>query len=184
MVPNLLDFTPTLTAAEQVSRITVRGWNPRTKQPIAYAATVSDLPKASGRGVSGPEAATTALGGREEVVVDAQRSGTYCVGPADTVWLTRSAGSGGAISLRRRRALELQFPDRAGRGLVTPQVLDRGTTARHDVDTEPAAAVLTPHQGDVAVGLRLRLLRNPHPVTGAAQGKRRPAASPAPPALR
>jgi Bacteriophage probable baseplate hub protein len=71
MVPNLLDFTPTLTAAEQVSRITVRGWNPRTKQPIAYAATVSDLPKASGRGVSGPEAATTALGGREEVVVDA-----------------------------------------------------------------------------------------------------------------
>lgn len=71
LVPNLIDFTPTLTAAEQVSKITVRGWNPRTKQPIAYAATVRDLPKTSGRGMSGPEAATTALGGREEVVVDA-----------------------------------------------------------------------------------------------------------------
>jgi phage protein D len=71
LVPNLIDFTPTLTAAEQVSQLTVRGWDPRTKQPIAYAATVRDLPRASSRGVSGPEAATVALGGREEVVVDA-----------------------------------------------------------------------------------------------------------------
>ena len=31
LLPNLIEFTPTLTAAAQVSRLTVRGWDPRTK---------------------------------------------------------------------------------------------------------------------------------------------------------
>ena len=52
----------------------------------------------------------------QDVVVDAQRSGTYCVGPADTVWLTRAAGPGGGISLRRRRALrDVAWPQGAER---------------------------------------------------------------------
>ncbi len=73
LVPNLLDFTPTLTLSKQVSQLTVRGWDPRTKQAIDYTATVKDLPAGqnSAGGESGPEAADTAAGGRQEVVIDA-----------------------------------------------------------------------------------------------------------------
>ena len=71
LTPNLIEFTPTLTAAAQVSSVTVRGWDPRTKQPIAVTATANDLPSGQGSGVTGPAAATEALGGREDTVIDA-----------------------------------------------------------------------------------------------------------------
>ena len=71
LLPNLIEFTPTLTAAAQVSRLTVRGWDPRTKQSISVAATVDDLPSGRGGGLTGPAAATEALGGREDTVIDA-----------------------------------------------------------------------------------------------------------------
>jgi phage protein D len=69
LIPNLLSFTPTLTLHKQVSSVTVRGWDPRTKQSIAYEATASDLP--SGQGKSGPGAAAAGLAGRQEAVIDA-----------------------------------------------------------------------------------------------------------------
>lgn len=69
LIPNLLSFTPTLTLHKQVSSVTVRGWDPRTKQSIAYEATARDLP--SGQGKSGPSAATAGLAGRQEAVIDA-----------------------------------------------------------------------------------------------------------------
>jgi phage protein D len=71
LVPNLIEFTPTLTAAKQVSRLTVRGWDPRTKQSISVAATADNLPSGQGGGLTGPGAATEALGAREETVIDA-----------------------------------------------------------------------------------------------------------------
>jgi uncharacterized protein len=71
LVPNLIEFTPTLTAAKQVSRLTVRGWDPRTKQSISVAATSDNLPGGQGGGLTGPAAATEALGAREETVIDA-----------------------------------------------------------------------------------------------------------------
>ena len=71
LTPNLIEFTPTLTAASQVSRLTVRGWDPRTKQSIDVTATVDDLPSGQGGGLTGPAAATDALGGREDTVIDA-----------------------------------------------------------------------------------------------------------------
>jgi phage protein D len=71
LLPNLIEFTPTLTAAAQVSRLTVRGWDPRTKKSIGVTATVDDLPSGQGGGLTGPAAATEALGGREETVIDA-----------------------------------------------------------------------------------------------------------------
>ncbi len=70
LVPNLIEFTPTLTAAAQVSSVTVRGWDPRTKQPIGVTATAHDLPSGQGSGLTGPAAATEALGGREDTVID------------------------------------------------------------------------------------------------------------------
>lgn len=71
LLPNLIEFTPTLTAAAQVSRLTVRGWDPRTKKPISATATADDLPSGQGGGLTGPAAATEALGGREDTVIDA-----------------------------------------------------------------------------------------------------------------
>ncbi len=71
LTPNLIEFTPTLTAASQVSSLTVRGWDPRTKQSIAVTATANDLPSGQGGGLTGPAAATEALGGRGDTVIDA-----------------------------------------------------------------------------------------------------------------
>ena len=71
LTPNLIEFTPTLTAAKQVSRLTVRGWDPRTKKSIGVTATVDNLPSGQGGGLTGPAAATEALGAREDTVIDA-----------------------------------------------------------------------------------------------------------------
>jgi len=71
LTPNLIEFTPTLTASSQVSRLTVRGWDPRTKQSIGVTATVDDLPSGQGGGLTGPAAASKALGAREDTVIDA-----------------------------------------------------------------------------------------------------------------
>jgi phage protein D len=73
LVPNLLSFTPTLTLSQQVGKLTVRGWDPRTKQAITFTATAEHLPPApaGGDGQSGPQAADSALQGRQDVVVDA-----------------------------------------------------------------------------------------------------------------
>jgi len=73
LVPKVLDFTPTLTVSKQVSKLTVRGWDPLNKQSLAFTATADNLPAGqnSAGGDSGPQAAEDAAGGRQEVVVDA-----------------------------------------------------------------------------------------------------------------
>ena len=40
---SLISFQPTLRTAEQVSKVTVRGWNSKTKQPIIGTATRTDI---------------------------------------------------------------------------------------------------------------------------------------------
>jgi phage protein D len=69
-VPNLIEFTPSLRVADQVTAVAVRGWDPKTKRPISYTATAGDLP-GGGKGLSGPQAAGVAVAGREDAVVDA-----------------------------------------------------------------------------------------------------------------
>jgi phage protein D len=64
-------FEPQLKLSRQVSQVTVRGWNSRTKEAISSTATASDLPGASGGGTSGPDAARRTLADKQEVVVDA-----------------------------------------------------------------------------------------------------------------
>ena len=70
---SLINFNPTLTLDRQVGRVTVRGWNPETKQAIVFTASHENLPGAagSGGGTSGPQVATQALNGKQDVVVDA-----------------------------------------------------------------------------------------------------------------
>jgi phage protein D len=68
---SLINFNPVLKLGKQVSKVTVRGWDPRTKKPISYTAGPDDLPKSSGGGgESGPEIAGKRLGDKQDVIVD------------------------------------------------------------------------------------------------------------------
>jgi phage protein D len=71
---SLVSYTPRLKVSDQVSSVTVRGWNPRTKEPIVATATADDLPQTEGSGGNGPSAAQdTASGGsgKQEFIVNA-----------------------------------------------------------------------------------------------------------------
>jgi uncharacterized protein len=118
LLPNLIEFTPTLTAAAQVSRLTVRGWDPRTKKPISVTATADDLPSGQGGGLTGPAAATEALGGREEAVIDA---------PVASVEEARNL----AIALLRERAY--QFITGTGRIAGLPDLRVRNVLEIHGI---------------------------------------------------
>ncbi|MEO3974829.1 type IV secretion protein Rhs [Streptomyces sp. CAU 1734] len=109
LIPNLLDFTPTLTVSGQVGKLTVRGWNPRTKAPIAFTATAENLPAGqnSADGQSGPQVAESTLQGRQEVLVDA---------PVTSDQEAREL----AISLLRERAYE--FITATGRVAGLPEL--------------------------------------------------------------
>jgi phage protein D len=66
---SLINFSPTLSLANQVGSVTVRGWDARTRQAIEYTATRDDLPGLPTGAVSGPQAAASATE-RQDVVVD------------------------------------------------------------------------------------------------------------------
>ena len=67
---NLISYNTQLTLNKQVSSVTVRGWDPTTKQPISYKATADDLPVTNSPGTNGPKAAEDRLAEREDIVVD------------------------------------------------------------------------------------------------------------------
>jgi phage protein D len=67
---DLVNFNPQLTLNRQVGSVTVKGWDPATKEPINYTARANDLPGGGGGGTNGPEVATKKLGDRGDVVVD------------------------------------------------------------------------------------------------------------------
>jgi phage protein D len=50
--------------------VTVRGWDPNTKQKISYTARPGDLPEAKGQGSNGPKVAEERLANRQDFVVD------------------------------------------------------------------------------------------------------------------
>ena len=118
LLPNLIEFTPTLTAAAQVSSLTVRGWDPRTKTSIGVTATASDLPTGQGSGLTGPGAATEALGAREDAVIDA---------PVASVEEAREL----AAALLRERAY--QFITGSGRIAGLPQLRVRDVLEIHGI---------------------------------------------------
>jgi phage protein D len=90
---SLINFNPQLTIAEQVGTVTVRGWDPRSKQPISYTAGPQDLPRSSAGGMSGPQVAQKRLNGKSDLVVDQ---------PVTSAQEARDL----AISLLRERAYE------------------------------------------------------------------------------
>ncbi len=68
---SLISFAPQLTVSKQVSQLTVRGWDPKSKQTIVATATPASLPGGGGGGASGPSAAAANFPNKQEVVVDA-----------------------------------------------------------------------------------------------------------------
>ena len=67
---NLMSFMPTINVSEQVSMVTVRGWDPAAKQAIVATARPDVLPQNSGAGNSGPEASQQSQQ-KNDIVVDA-----------------------------------------------------------------------------------------------------------------
>lgn len=90
---------------------------------------------------------TAALGRRParpgEVAVELERSGTWCIGPSDTVWLTRPATEPGELGLRRRGSLRrLAWPAGAARVEWPGEVpIEDGDSFEVLADGKPAATL-------------------------------------------
>ena len=104
---NLVSFTPELTAARQVSQVTVKGWDATKKASISYTATEADLAGKKSAGTSGPAVAKKKLAKKEEVVVD---------WPVQTLEEAKAL----AISLLRERAYE--FLKATGQAIGLPDM--------------------------------------------------------------
>jgi phage protein D len=88
---NLISFDSTLSLKNQVSKVTVRGWDPRTKTAISYTAGPDDIPKKEGGGENGATIVQQRLADKQDIVVDR---------PVATMQEAREL----AISLMRERA--------------------------------------------------------------------------------
>ena len=75
VLPSMIEFRPIITVSDQVQSVTVRGWDPSTKQAIVYTASPDDTDGVAGSGdATGPATAGRLAGpgsGRQEAVVDA-----------------------------------------------------------------------------------------------------------------
>lgn len=68
---SLVSFSPHLAAGEQLSKLTVRGYNARKKDKFKYTAEASDLPKTASDGESGADVINRVFKkGREQRVVN------------------------------------------------------------------------------------------------------------------
>jgi uncharacterized protein len=67
---NLLEFRPRISTDAQVSKVTVRGWDPATKQKVTASATPSDVIFGFGGQKTGPQVAEDTFGSRETLFVD------------------------------------------------------------------------------------------------------------------
>jgi phage protein D len=104
---SLMSFTPEMKAGRQVSKVTVKGWDPKTKAAITGSATKADLAGPGGKGTSGPEVAESKLDKKEEVVVD---------------WpvLSKEEAKALAVNLLRERAY--QFLTASGQAIGLPDM--------------------------------------------------------------
>ena len=71
--PSLLEFKPTISAADQLQSVTVRGWDDKKKKKIEYTALPHDTPGVTGKAdATGPAAAGKLAGkdGKKGVVVN------------------------------------------------------------------------------------------------------------------
>jgi len=67
---SLIQFTPNLTTANQVEKVTVRGWDRNKKQPITGTATRAELATRGVGQAGGQDKLDKAIQGHEEVITD------------------------------------------------------------------------------------------------------------------
>lgn len=67
---SLIQFTPNLTMANQVEKVTVRGWDRNKKQPITGTATRAELATRGVGQAGGQDKLDKAIEGHEEVITD------------------------------------------------------------------------------------------------------------------
>ena len=110
---NLIEFTPTITGADQVKSVTVRGWDPARKEPISYTATAAQTPGVGGAGDdTGPAAAKRLAAGegpgqgKEDVVVDA-----LVMSEEEARWLAESRLADRAYEYLTGRGRVIGLPD-------------------------------------------------------------------------
>ena len=145
----LMNFSLTLTVADQVSKITVRGWNPGTKETISYTAEAKELPLGEGDGETGPEAVKRCLGGtdrKQDVVIDApvtseEEAKKFAIARLTEVAYEFITGSGQVIGIPELRPgdnveltnLGSRFSGRYYVKKVEHTLNDSGYTTRFDV---------------------------------------------------
>jgi phage protein D len=104
---SLISFTPRLTVSRQVSKVTVRGWDPVKKEAIVYTATKDDLPPVGDPGTTGPEVAETKFGDKQDIVVD---------------WPVRSKDEAKELAISKLRDRAYGFLTGTGRAVGLPDV--------------------------------------------------------------
>jgi len=105
---NLMSFTPELTTADQVSRVTVKGWDAKTKSAITGSATKADLEGPDkNKGTSGPEVVETKIGKKEEILVD---------------WPVQSKAEAKALAVSLLRERAYRFLQATGQAIGLPDM--------------------------------------------------------------
>ena len=105
----LIDFKPELSTAGQVSEVTVKGWNAKTKQPISQTAKRDEI-KTRGVGAKGGQAAIEkSFSERKEIIADRPVSSDaeakkLAVASLDMIAKEMVKGSGSTIGLPELRA--------------------------------------------------------------------------------
>jgi hypothetical protein len=105
-----------------------------------------------------------------DIAVEAERSGTWCLRPADTVWLLRPAAEPADIALRRRGSLRrLAWPPGAARiewpGDLT---IEDGDAFEVVAEGEARGPGMGPGMGQAMATLTFRVLATPAPSEAAA----------------
>ncbi len=107
MLP-LIDFKPELSTAQQVSEVTVKGWNPQSKKPISQTAKRSEI-KTKSVGGDGQQAIERSFSERKEIITDRPVSDDteakkVAVAALDTISKEMVKGNGSTIGLPDLRA--------------------------------------------------------------------------------
>jgi len=105
----LIDFKPELSTAQQVSEVTVKGWNPKTKKPISQTAKRSEI-KTKGVGAKGGQAAIEkSFSERKEIITDRPvntdaEAKKLAIASLDMIAKEMVKGNGATIGLPELRA--------------------------------------------------------------------------------
>jgi uncharacterized protein len=118
--PSLIQFQPTLTTANQVGEVTVRGWDAKHKKELTYTAKRSEL-KTKDAGLLGrQDAADQSFNQREEIVADRpvnslQEAKTLATQTLENIAKDMIKGSGSTLGLPDLRAGRAIYLDGLGK---------------------------------------------------------------------